>query len=99
MPTELPTNWPTELPSAPTSSTDEIVRMPPIEARINLKFWPRPLGCKAVLTNRDRAFISIALARSLPDRFSLGLGPEFTPRPCTVVWRGERALEVVLTER
>lgn len=77
-------------------SSDELVQMPPVAAKIGLKFWPRPLTCRAVLTGQDRAFVSISLAGSLPDRFSLAVEPDFAPRPCIVTWRGEGALEVAL---
>ncbi|AWN43643.1 hypothetical protein U8607_11170 [Methylobacterium durans] len=72
--------------------------MPPVAAKITLKYWPRPLGCRAVLTTQARALISTNLASSLPDGFCLALAPDFIPRLCAVTWRGERALEVALSE-
>ncbi|GJE31169.1 hypothetical protein [Methylobacterium oxalidis] len=71
---------------------------PPVEAEIFLRNWPRSYECKAVLTNKDRALIATNLARDLPEWFSLAMEPDFKPRPCTVSWRGQRTLEVMLFE-
>ena len=69
-----------------------------VEAEIILENWPRPFVCRAAPLNDRRALISTSLAQDLPDWFSLALAPDFTPRSCTVTWRGQRLIKVALFE-
>ncbi|KAB1068487.1 hypothetical protein [Methylobacterium planeticum] len=69
-----------------------------VDAEITLQNWPTSFGCRAAPLNDQRALIATNLARDLPDWFSVALAPDFTPRDCTVTWRGQRLIKVALFE-
>ncbi|GJD56780.1 hypothetical protein [Methylobacterium dankookense] len=66
------------------------------DARIVLRNWPRLYECRVSYLSGGLALVTTNLARDLPSGFSLAVAPDFTPRPCSVVWRGKRAVEVVM---
>lgn len=68
------------------------------DARIVLRNWPRTFDCRASYLSNGMAIVTTNLARDLPDCFGLAVAPDFTPRPCCVVWRGKRAVEVIFFE-